>query len=63
MKFYFKQILKVSAFYLEKQKHFIPKKKMLSRCQYQNKKALFTDPIFSQGFGFNQHFFLELQHV
>ena len=24
---------------------------MLSRCQYQNKKALFTDPIFSEGFG------------
>ena len=22
----------------------------LSRCQYQNKKALFTDPIFSEGF-------------
>jgi hypothetical protein len=47
----FKQILKVSAFYLEKQKSFIPKKKILSRCQYQNKKALFTDPIFSEGFG------------
>ena len=29
-------MLKVSAFYLEK--------------QYQNKKALFTDPIFSEGF-------------
>ena len=26
MKFFFKQILKVSAFYLEKQKSFIPKK-------------------------------------
>ena len=23
----------------------------LSHCQYQNKKALFTDPIFSEGFG------------
>ena len=42
-------MLKVSAFYLEKQINFIPKKK-LSRCQYQNKKALFTDPIFSEGF-------------
>jgi hypothetical protein len=26
MKFFFKQMLKVSAFYLEKQKSFIPKK-------------------------------------
>ena len=42
-------MLKVSAFYLEKQKSVIPKKK-LSCCQYQNKKALFTDPIFSEGF-------------
>ena len=23
------------------------------RCQYQNKKALFTDPIFSEGFVYN----------
>ena len=44
-------MLKVSAFYLEKQKSFIPKNKyFLSRCQYQNKKALFTDPIFTEGF-------------
>ena len=43
-------MLKVSAFYLEKQKSFIPKKIFLSRCQYQNKKALFTEPIFSEGF-------------
>ena len=40
--------LKVSAFYLKKQKSFIPKKKFLSRCQYQNKKALFTDSIFQK---------------
>ena len=47
----FKQMLKVSAFYLEKQKSFIPlKNKILGRCQYQNKKTLFTDPIFSEGF-------------
>ena len=45
-------MLKVSAFYLEKQKSFIPKKYFLRRCQYQNKKALFTDPIFSEDFGF-----------
>ena len=51
MKFNFKLNLKVSAFYLEKQKSFIPeKKKILSHCQYQNKKALFIDPIFSEGF-------------
>ena len=43
-------MLKVSAFYLEKQKCFIPKKYFLGHCQYQNKKALFTDPIFSEGF-------------
>ena len=51
MKFNFKQMLEVSAFYLEKQKSFIPKKEyFLSRSQYQNIKALFTDPIFSDGF-------------
>jgi hypothetical protein len=38
--------MKVSAFYHEKQKKFIPKQ----NCQYQNKKALFTDSIFSEGF-------------
>ena len=43
-------MLKVSAFYLEKQKSFIPKKYFLGCCQYQNKKAVFTDPIFSEGF-------------
>ena len=50
MQFDFKQMLKVSAFYLEKQKSFIPKKIFLGRCQYQNQKALFTDPIFSEDF-------------
>ena len=50
-KFSFKQMLKVSAFYLQKQKSLIPKKVFLSHCQYQNKKALYTDPIFSEGFG------------
>ena len=39
-------MLKVSDFYLEKQKGFIQKK--LSCCQYQNKKALFTDSIFQK---------------
>ena len=44
-------MLEVSVFYLEKQKSFIPKKKyFLGRSQYQNKKALFTGPIFSDGF-------------
>ena len=37
-------MLKVSAFYLQKQKSVIDKKS-------QNKKALFTDPIFSEDFG------------
>ena len=49
-KFFFQKMLKVSAFYLEKQKSFIPKKIC---CQYQNKKALFTDLIFRDGFGMN----------
>ena len=43
--------MKVSAFCLEKQKSFIPKKNFFGRCQYQNKKALFTDSIFREGFG------------
>ena len=51
MKFFFKQMLKFSAFYFEKQTSFIPKKNFLGRCQYHNKKAMFTDPIFSEGFG------------
>ena len=42
-------MLKVSAFYFEKQKSFIPKQK-LGHCQYKDKKALFTDPTFSEGF-------------
>jgi hypothetical protein len=46
-------MLKVSAFYFGKQKSFIPKKIFLSRCQYQNKKSLFTDSIFSEDFGAN----------
>ena len=29
------------------------KKIFLSRCQYQNKNALFTDPIFSEGLDFD----------
>ena len=49
MKFNFKLNLKVSAFYLEKQKSFIPKKNnFFGRWQYQNKKALFTDSIFQK---------------
>jgi hypothetical protein len=63
MKFFFKQMLKVSALYLEKQKSFIPKKKKISLCQYQNKKALFTDPIFSEGFVSNLKSNLELNLV
>ena len=39
-------MLKVSAFYLKKQKSFIPKKIFFGGSQYQNKKALFTDSIF-----------------
>ena len=50
-KFLFKPMLKVSVFYLEKQKSIILKKIFLSHCQYQNNFFLFTDPIFSEGFG------------
>ena len=39
------------SFLSYKTKSFIPKKYDLGRSQYQNKKALFTDPIFSDGFG------------
>ena len=54
-------MLRVSAFYLEKQKSFIPKKKyFLGRSQYQNKKALFTDPIFSDGFGLDIYQYLNV---
>ena len=44
-------MLKVSALYLEKQKSFILKKKLFGRSQHQNKKKLFTDSIFWEGFG------------
>ena len=47
----FKQMLKVSAFYLERQKSFIPKNKIFGHCQYQNKKALYTDSIFQKVLG------------
>ena len=50
--------LKVSAFYLKKQKNLFLKKKKLSRCQYQNKEALFTNPIFSEGFGVDYRYTL-----
>jgi hypothetical protein len=34
-----------------KEKILFKKKKILGCCQYHNKKALFTDPVFSEGFG------------
>ena len=44
-------MLKISAFYFEKQKCFIPKKKLSDAVNIKTKKkALFTDPIFSEGF-------------
>ena len=46
-------MLTVSAFYLEKQNKKIFLKNLLGRCQYQNKKTLFTDPIFSEGIGYS----------
>ena len=49
---------KISAFYLEKQKRFIPKKiwskPRVNWLQYQNNQlCLHTDPIFSYGFAFH----------
>ena len=35
---------------LKNKKVLILKNFFLDHCQYQNKKALFTDPIFSEGF-------------
>ena len=46
-KFFFKKMLTVSVFYLEKQKSFIPKKKSKPLSISKQKKTLFTDPIFS----------------
>ena len=37
---------------LKNKKGLVLKKYLLSRCQYQNKKALFTYPIFSEAFEF-----------
>ena len=42
---------KVSVFYLEKQKVLFISRIFLGHFQHQNKKALFTDPIFSDGSG------------
>ena len=43
-------MLKISGFYLVKQTSLIPKKYDLGHSQYQNKRALLTDPIFRDGF-------------
>ena len=54
MNFNFKQMLKVSVSYLEKQKSFIPKKNIfLAIVNLKTKqKAMFTDSIFQEGFDF-----------
>ena len=49
--FYFNQVsvraeTDIKNFYLEKQKSFIPKKKFLSSCQYQNKKLCLSTQFF-----------------
>ena len=44
-------MLKVLAFVLEKPKKKIHKKR-IGGCQNQNRKALFTDSIFSEGCGY-----------
>ena len=42
--------MKVSHFYLEKQKSFITKKKKFKPLSVSRQKTLFTDPIFREGF-------------
>ena len=43
-------MLKVSAYYLGKQKSLFQKRIFFKKYQYQNKKALFTDSIIREGF-------------
>ena len=43
---------------LKNKKVLFLKKYFSGRCQYQNKKTLFTDPIFSEGFAFAYNFWL-----
>ena len=53
--YFFKQMLKISAFYLGKQKSFIPKKNMRvaksELASISKEPALYTVLIFSDGFG------------
>ena len=44
-------MLKVSAFYLEKHKSFIPKKIFFKPLSKSKQKTLFADSIFREGFG------------
>ena len=57
MKFYLKQILKISAFYLEKQKSFIPKRIWSKPWSLNRPKEFqqmaFAVPIFSEGFAYH----------
>ena len=54
MKLFFKQMPKVSAFYLEKQKSVIPKNNTSYAVAnaISKQKVLFTNPIFSNAFDF-----------
>ena len=45
-------MLKVSAFYLDKQ-GFIPKKIFFKALSTSKQKSFFTDPIFSESFAFS----------
>ena len=50
-KIYFETDAESFSFLSCKTKKFYSERKyFLNRCQYQNKKGLFTDPIFSEGF-------------
>ena len=50
-KFYFQPFLNISAFYLEKQKSFIPKKKILKPLSISKQKSFVYCLNFLEGFG------------
>ena len=75
MKFFFKQALRMSAFYLEKKKFYIYKQYDLSHSlyigQYTFNRWRFYDPILNDGFGLEVpvllleyfHDFVKLFHI
>ena len=62
LKFVFKPILKISSLYLEKKKVLFLKKKF-KPLSISKRKALLTDPIFSEGFGFCVQNLCKMRHA